>query len=218
MSAGEHISLEGDSVAALIKRDGVPARLDTLDDAVGSTAARVRALGIRSAVGAPIIVDGNVWGALVVGSAQPAPLAPSTEQRIGDFADLVATAIFNAETRAELAASRARIISAADQARRRIERDLHDGAQQRVVSLGLQLRSIEAALPLDEPSLQQQFAELITALAAIAENLREISRGIHPAILSKGGLAPPSRRWPAALLSRSPLTCGSAPACPSRSK
>jgi signal transduction histidine kinase len=190
MNAGERLSLEGDSVAAMIKRDGHPARIDCYDRAAGPTAARVRQLGLRSAVGAPIIVDGRVRGAVIVGSARPAPLPEGTEQRIGDFADLVATAITNAETRAELTASRARIVTAGDMARRRFERDLHDGAQQRVVSLGLQLRSIEASVPPDQHQLRDQIAEVIAGLTATAENLRDISRGIHPAVLSKGGLGP----------------------------
>jgi signal transduction histidine kinase len=139
-------------------------------------------------VGAPIVVDGRLWGALIVGSARSESLAAETEQRIGDFAYLIATAIANAETRAELTASRARIVTAADQARRRFERDLHDGAQQRVVSLGLELRGIEASVPPDQPALREQLAHVTAGLTAIADDLREISRGIHPAILSRGGL------------------------------
>ncbi|WP_234880180.1 sensor histidine kinase [Mycolicibacterium litorale] len=190
MLQGEHLSLEGDNVAALIRREGRPARIDCLDDAAGSTAERVRRLGLRSAVGAPIIVDGRVWGAVIVGSALCEPLPAGTEQRIGDFADLVATAIANAETRAELTASRARIVTAADQARRQFERDLHDGAQQRVVSLGLQLRGVQASVPPDQPALNDQISQVISGLTEIAEILRELSRGIHPAILSRGGLGP----------------------------
>lgn len=200
MLKGEHLSLEGDNVAALIRREGRPARIDRLDIAAGSTAERVRRIGLRSAVGAPIIVDGRVWGAVIVGSALPEPLPAGTEQRIGDFADLVATAIANAETRAELTASRARIVTAADQARRQFERDLHDGAQQRVVALGLHLRGVQASVPPDQQALSDQLSQLVTGLTDIAENLRELSRGIHPAILSKGGLGPAiktlSRRSP----------------------
>ncbi|WP_082943570.1 DUF4118 domain-containing protein [Mycobacterium sp. 1274761.0] len=190
MSPGERLCLHGDSVAALIKQSGHAARVDNYDGAVGPTAARIRQLGIRSAVGAPIIVDDCVYGALIVGSARSELLPPDTELWVGDFADLVATAIINAATRAELTASRARIVSAADQARRRFERDLHDGAQQSVVSLGLQLRSIEAAMPADQQALRQQIADVMAELSATAENLREISRGLHPAVLSEGGLRP----------------------------
>ena len=131
----------------MVLHTGRAARMDSHDDASGSTAATVRALGVRSAVGAPVVVDGQVWGAAIVGSSRPEPLPPDTEARVGDFADLVATALANAQTREELTASRARIVAAADEARRRIERDLHDGAQQRLVSLGLDLRTAEATLP-----------------------------------------------------------------------
>jgi signal transduction histidine kinase len=113
-----------------------------------------------------------------------------TEARVGDFADLVATAIANADARAELTASRARIVTAADAARRRFERNLHDGAQQRLVSLGLQLRTAEAALPPDWDALRKQVSDVIEGLRGVSEDLQEISRGIHPAILSRGGLGP----------------------------
>jgi signal transduction histidine kinase len=141
-------------------------------------------------VGAPILVDGRVWGAAIVGSSRPEPLPPDTETRLADFTDLVATAIANAETRAQLTASRARIVAAADDARRRIERDLHDGAQQRLVSLGLELRTTEASVPPDLHPLKERISHLVTSVAGISEEVQEISRGIHPAILSKGGLGP----------------------------
>jgi signal transduction histidine kinase len=187
---GERISLEGSSVAAMILRTGAAARLDTYDGATGPTAERMRQLGIRSAVGAPIIVDGRLRGALVIGSSQAEPMPPETEVRIGDFADLVATAISNAETRAELTASRARIVTAGDQARRRFERDLHDGAQQRVVSLELELRAVEALIPLEQQHLRNRLSHVVAGLSGVSTELQEISRGIHPAILSKGGLRP----------------------------
>jgi len=113
-----------------------------------------------------------------------------TEARVGDFADLVATAIANAATRAELIASRARIVAAADDARRRLERDLHDGAQQRLVSLGLQTRLAEASVPPQLDGLKTQLSQVVSGLTDISTDLQEISRGIHPAILSKGGLGP----------------------------
>jgi signal transduction histidine kinase len=190
MSIGERLSLDGENVAAKIRDTGAPARMDSFDGAAGATAARIRALGLRSAVGAPILVDGRVWGALVTGSSKPEPMPPQAEARIGDFADLVATAISNAETRAELTASRARIVTAGDQVRRRFERDLHDGAQQRVVSLGLELRAIEASIPPEQHDLCDRLSHVVAGLAGVSTDLQEISRGIHPAILSKGGLGP----------------------------
>jgi signal transduction histidine kinase len=133
-------------------------------------------------------VDGRTWGALVIGSLRAESLPPKTEARIGDFADLVAIAISNAETRAELTASRARIVTAGDQARRRFERDLHDGAQQRVVSLGLELRAFEASIPPEQQDLRDRLSQLVVGLTGVSTELQEISRGIHPAILSKRGL------------------------------
>jgi signal transduction histidine kinase len=187
---GERLSLDGDNVAAMILDTGAPARIDSFDGAVGRTAERIRQLGLRSAIGAPIIVSGGVWGALVVGSSQVEPMPSDTEARIADFADLIATAISNAETRAELTASRARIVTAGDQARRRFERDLHDGAQQRIVSLGLALRAVEASIPAERPQLRNQVSDVVDGLVGVSTELQEISRGIHPAILSKGGLGP----------------------------
>jgi signal transduction histidine kinase len=142
-------------------------------------------------VGAPITVEGRLWGAAIVGSTQPGETLPAgTEARVGDFTDLVATAIGNAATRLELAASRARSVAAGDDARRRLERDLHDGAQQRLVSLGLQLRTAESALPCELRAFKEQIADVITGLAGVCADLREICRGIHPAIVSQRGLGP----------------------------
>src|SRR5689334_16032927 len=158
MSIGERIPLHGDSTAARILSTGQPARIDSFDVASGPVAERMHQLGINSSVGAPIIIDGSLWGALVIGTAQTVPLPAETETRIGDFADLVATAISNADTRAELTASRARIVTAGDAARRRFERDLHDGAQQRLVSLGLELRAVEAAVPEEHQELRNRLS------------------------------------------------------------
>jgi signal transduction histidine kinase len=145
---------------------------------------------MRSAVGAPIIVGDHLWGAATVGTSRPGPLPADTEARVQDFTDLAATAIANTETRAQLSASRVRIVAAADDARRRIERDLHDGAQQRLVSLSLEMRTAEASVPPELHSFKDQISHLVTGLTGVSEDLQEISRGIHPAILSKGGLGP----------------------------
>ena len=190
MPVGRRFAYEGENVAAMVYRTGSTARMDTHERAAGSAAAYIRTLGLRSRVGVPIIVDGRLWGAAIVGSTRTEPLPPDTEARVGDFTDLVATAIANAETRSQLTASRARIISAADGARRRFERDLHDGAQQRLVSLGLELRTAEASVPSELPALREQMSHIITSLTGVSDDLRELSRGIHPAILSRGGLGP----------------------------
>ncbi len=187
---GGRFSLEVENLAATVLRTGRAARMDSHRNAPGSAAADIPEPGSRSGVGAPIVADGRLWGSAIVGSSGPEALPPDTAARVGDFADLVATAIANAATRAELTASRARIVAAADDARRRFERDLHDGAQQGLVSLGLELRTLEAAVPPELPALKRQISNMVSGLAGISEDLQEIARGIHPAILSKGGLGP----------------------------
>jgi signal transduction histidine kinase len=181
------ITLDDDSVAARVFRTGLPARMHGADY---DASPQVRQLGIRAGVGVPIRVSGRLWGVAGVCSAEPQPFPSDTEARVGDFADLVATAIANAATRAELIASRARIVTAADDARRRFERDLHDGAQQRVVSLALNLRMTEASVPPEIDGFKNQLSRVVSGLMAVCEELREISRGIHPAVLSRGGLGP----------------------------
>jgi signal transduction histidine kinase len=188
MPVGQRFSLEGDNIAAMVLHTGRTIRMDSHANAAGPAAAQIRELGLRGGVGAPIIVDGRLWGVAVVGSSRPEPLPPDTEGRVGDFADLVATAIANAQTHSDLTASRVRIVAAADDARRRIERDLHDGAQQRLVSLGLELRTVEAYVPPELQSLKKQISQLVTSVVGVSKDLQELSRGIHPAILSKGGL------------------------------
>ena len=188
MPVGARLNLEGDNVAGMILRTGRVARMNSHDNAKGSAAALIRDLGLHSGVGAPIVVDGRLWGAAIVGSSRPEPPAPDTEARLADFAELVATAIANAEARAELVASRARIVAATDEARRRIERNLHDGAQQRLVALSLRVRSVEASVPSDLDGLRREIADIGDGLAAAGEELREISHGVHPAMLSRGGL------------------------------
>ena len=189
---GERFTLDGESVAAKVFRTGRPARMDSYENAPGSIAMRFGVLGLCRAVGAPIIVDGRLWGTAIIGASRPdgQPLPPDTQARIGDFADLVATAIANAQTRLELSASRARIVAAADDARRGFERDLHDGAQQQLVALGLKLGTAHASVPSELHALKEQTAGILSGLAGISQEVQRISRGIHPAILSSGGLGP----------------------------
>src|SRR5258705_3437588 len=187
---GGRFSLEVENLAATVLHTGRAARMDSHGNAPGSAAANIPELGSRSRVGATIVVDGRLWGSAIVGSSGPEALPPDTAALVGDFADLVATAIANAATREGLTASRARIVAAADDARSRFERDLHDGAQQGLVSLGLELRTLEAAVPPELPALKMQISNMVSGLAGISEDLQEIARGIHPATLSKRGLGP----------------------------
>jgi signal transduction histidine kinase len=184
---GTRYSLEGQSVSAAVWRTGRAARLDSFEGPPGSIAGVLRQLGVRSAAGAPIIVEGRLWGVIVAAWRQKQPVS-AIEDRIVQFTELVATAISNAQARADLAASRARIVAASDQTRRRIERDLHDGAQQRLVSLGLGLRAVEEAVPADHIELKQDLERVSRGITDVLAELREMSRGIHPAILSLGGL------------------------------
>jgi signal transduction histidine kinase len=192
LPVGEPVTVEAESVAAAVLRTGRAARIDAFNNAVEAAAdgSHLRDLGIRSMVVAPIMVDARMWGLAVVGSSWPEALPADTEARVGEFAELVATAIAAATTRAELIVSHARIITAADDARRRLERDLHDGAQQRLISLALQLRTAQASLAPQQEALKEQLDQVISGLSAVSEELREISHGIHPAILSNGGLVP----------------------------
>ena len=176
-------------LTATVWRTGRAARVDDYRDILGGEP--YLAEGLRSAVAMPVHVQGRLWGMIAVGSGQ-GPLPPDTEQRMTDFTELVATAVANAQSRAELMTSRARIVAASDEARRRIERDLHDGAQQRLVALALRLRM--AAEPSTEPGeLRTEMADAAAELMGVIDDLREISRGIHPAILSKAGLRPALR-------------------------
>jgi len=190
LEVGARLELEGESVSALVLRTGRPARIDSYANAAGPLSQPLQQAGVRSAVGVPIIVEGRLWGVMAAGSTKSDPLPPETELRLAEFTALVATAIANAESGAELMASRARIVAAADEVRKRIERDLHDGIQQRLISVGLTLRATQATVPAQLGQVQGALSRAAEGLASVSDELREISHGIHPAILSEGGLAP----------------------------
>jgi signal transduction histidine kinase len=182
-------SLGGTNVSSLVAQTGRPARIDNRAKFSGPLAA-VPVESMRSDIGAPIMVAGNLWGVMIIGTKKARPLPRDTEARLAGFTDLVATAIANAAAQAELRASRMRIVSAADQTRRRIERDLHDGIQQRVVTLALRLGGAIESVPADLPELAAELRDTERGLQEMLEEVREISRGLHPAILSEAGLGP----------------------------
>ena len=184
---GERIPIEGESVTAKLYRSRRPERVDDYAEVEGELAERLREFGIYSVVGAPIYVAGRLWGAIMVSSELAHAFPAETEARIGSFAELVTAALANVDAREQLAASRARIVEAADTARRRIERDLHDGAQQRLVTLALNLRRLESGL---EPNsaVTRELAVARAELDAALKELRELARGIHPSILTDRGL------------------------------
>jgi signal transduction histidine kinase len=175
---------------ARVFRTGRSARLDEPDwsTAGGPIGTAGHRLGIVSSVGSPIFVEGRLWGAISLASTEER-LPLDAEGRLENFTELVATALSNAENKAELASSRRRIVTTSDEARRRIERDLHDGVQQRLVSLEFAVRAAQARVPLDD-DLRQELSSLANGLADAVQELQELSRGIHPAILSQGGLGP----------------------------
>jgi signal transduction histidine kinase len=177
---GSRLPVENGSVSALVLQTGRPARAASANDVPRE----------GEVVGSAVVVEGRLWGAVLAFSAGPEPLPKGTEERMFGFIELVATAIANAESHAELVASRARVVAAADASRRRIERDLHDGVQQRLVSLGLELRTAEAELPSDLTKIKEQLSHTASGLNGVFKELQELSRGLHPAILSKGGLVP----------------------------
>jgi signal transduction histidine kinase len=186
LPVGMRVALPGYVAPAVVWRTGRSAQVDEeawLGEA-DLMADGLRELGIRSMVASPIVVEGSLWG-VVNALSRRGPFPADTADRMADFTELLATAVGDAESRAELAASRTRIVAAADEARRRIERDLHDGAQQHLVALALRLRF--AAAPI-EGAIRAELADVAEDLVGVIDDLREMSRGIHPAILSKAGL------------------------------
>jgi signal transduction histidine kinase len=184
---GSTIRLDGETLTPKIERSGRPERVDSYDGLDGTLAARLRKLGLKAGVGAPIVLDGELWGAVVVSSVEK-PFPAGDEHRIAAFTELVAHALAGAETRTELTASRARIVSAGDAARRRLERNLHDGAQQRLVALAIALRIIDRLVDQDPAAAHRELSRAGEELAEALAELREIARGLHPAILTDHGL------------------------------
>jgi signal transduction histidine kinase len=184
LRTGTRLPLAGDSINVLVRDTAAPGRFDTYEGASGELAILLRQRGVRSEVGAPVVVDGRVWGALIAGTDEPEPLPTGLEQRLSSFAELIATAVSNATAQTELIASRTRIVEAADEQRRRVVRDLHDGAQQRLVEAVMTLQLVQA-----RPDNTTLVAEGIERVRAAIAELRELARGIHPSILTHRGLA-----------------------------
>jgi PAS domain S-box-containing protein len=209
---GSRQDLDKSITAGEVYRTGRAARFDvTRDDvdagALGEMARQVLALRFVSTVAAPIVVEGELWG-LVTASSSHGTLPLGTEKRVESFCELVATAIANAESRAELAASEAharelavRIVAAGDEARRRIERNLHDGTQQRLVALGLDVEMLRDSIPADQEDAQSGLERIRHELETVLEDVRELSHGLHPALLARAGLGPSLR----AFARRSPI-------------
>jgi signal transduction histidine kinase len=198
---GHRGALDGRGILGRMLQTAQPVRIEDFDQVGGAVAALMRDLGIRSGAGGPIILGDRVWGAVTAVWPAGAPLPAGAEHRVARFAELVSYAIENAETRDELAASRARLVAAADEARRRIERDLHDGAQQRLVATALELTLLERQLERDPDGASMTLARAREQLDDALRELRDLARGIHPAVLTERGL----EAGLGALVQRAPL-------------
>ncbi len=198
---GATLDLDGDSVVAQVLRSGSAQRVERYDEASGTLAETMRRFGYRAAVAAPVTVGGRLWGALAAATASDDALPEGIEQRLCDFADLVAQALANADAYEKLAASRARLVEVGDAERQRLERNLHDGAQQRLVSVALELGMVGAKLESDPQAARQVLSAAQENLARGLGELRELARGIHPVVLTERGLGPALE----ALLARAPL-------------
>jgi signal transduction histidine kinase len=180
--------LDGRGLVGKILNTGRPSRVDDFDEVGGAVAEAMRSLGLHSGVAGPVIVGGRIWGALVVCSAAPRPLPAGTEDRVAAFAQLASLAVENAENREQLAASRARLVRAADEARRRIERDLHDGAQQQLLATALTLTMLERRLEPEGNGAQELLAKAREQLDEARAELRDLARGLHPVVLTDRGV------------------------------
>jgi signal transduction histidine kinase len=187
---GSRWPVEADGLAGKILATRRAVRKDDLSEIPAPLGEAARAGRIGSGVGVPIVVDGDIWGWIALGARPGEQFPADAEERLGRYTELVATAVSNATMRGELAASRARVITAADETRRRIERDLHDGAQQQLVTLALGLRSAIERVPAGLHELRTEVGGFADRLTSVIEELREMSHGIHPAALSEGGLLP----------------------------
>jgi GAF domain-containing protein len=187
--AGSQQKLGGNNLGTMVFETGRSARVDRYAEASsGPLGVGVRAAGIRSSVGTPIMVEGRLWGVVAAGTTRKVPLPPDAEDRLASFTDLVATAVGNVQSRAALVASRARIVAAVDESRRRIERDLHDGAQQRLVHAVIVQKLALRALSHGEADAGTLMAEALRHSEQAKAELQELAHGILPSALTRGGL------------------------------
>lgn len=198
---GSRVPVEETGVLAEIRKTGQPERIDDYEGRAPEIVERLSHFGYGSATAAPVKVGGRVWGALVAAAPDNETLGAGSERHLADFAELVAQALANADAYRKLAASRIRIVEAGDTERRRLERNLHDGAQQRLVSLALKLRLVKGSLRNDPETAETLLVEADSELDHALEELRELARGIHPAVLTDRGLEAAIR----ALADRAPV-------------
>ena len=209
---GMSVPVAGESVTGKLYRSARPQRVDDYGSVDGELAERLRRYGFVSAVGAPIMVAGRLWGALMASSTEAYSFPDGTEQRIADFAELVTAALANADAREQLAASCARLVEAGYAERRRLERDLHDGAQQELVGAAMTLRMAQQKLPADGGEAQHLVQAAFEQVEAGLRDLRELAAGIHPSVLTDRGLPAAIE----ALATRSPIAVRLGPLAPER--
>jgi signal transduction histidine kinase len=187
---GTRVSHDGENVTALVRRTGRPARIGNYQRARGPIADLARAVegNVSSAVGAPIVVDGRLWGVIVASWDGERSPPGDTEERMAKFAQLLDTAIANADGRDQLMASRARLLTAGDEARRRVVRDLHDGAQQRLVHTIVALKLAQRAFRDQDATAESLLSDALEQAEQGNRELRELAHGILPAVLTHGGL------------------------------
>jgi signal transduction histidine kinase len=183
---GEALPAEEVSAFGQVLRTGASARVDDWGGLEGQVAETIFRTGYRSTAAAPIVVAGTLWGAVAIASEDPLP--PDSETRLWAFCELASLAVASAQARADLIASRARLVKAGDEQRRRLERNLHDGAQQRFVSTLIKLRLARARLDAQPEAAAALLDEVSHDLDMGLAELREIARGLHPAILGDRGL------------------------------
>jgi PAS domain S-box-containing protein len=196
---GSRLPADSTTTVGRVLATGVPARVDDWGAVTGAFAETMLQIGYRSTVAAPIVVAGVLWGAVSIGSEDPLP--EESEARLGAFCELVSLAVASAQARADLRASRARVVKAGDEQRRKLERNLHDGAQQRLVSAALMLRVAQARLSSNPATVDELLASALQELDGGLEELRELARGLHPGTLTEHGL----RRALEVLTDRLPL-------------
>jgi PAS domain S-box-containing protein len=187
---GTRVSHEGANVTSMVRRTGRPARIGDYQRARGPVADLARAVesNVSSAVGAPIVVDGRLWGVIVASWGDERSPPGDTEERMAKFAQLLETAIANADSRDQLLSSRARLLTAGDEARRRVVRDLHDGAQQRLVHTIVTLKLAQRAFRDEDGKAEPLLSEALEQAEQGNRELRELAHGILPAVLTQGGL------------------------------
>ena len=185
---GMRLPATEDTGIGQVLRTGAPARVHDYTERPGEIADSMRQMRYRSSVSAPIVVAGILWGAVGIASAEPLPV--DTEARLGAFCELVSLAVASAQARADLSASRARLVKAGDEQRRKLERNLHDGAQQRLVSLALTIRLARRLLETKPEAVAASLEGAANELDLALEELRELARGLHPAALTEQGLGP----------------------------